>query len=230
MSTFWRRFLLLLGLLGLGGACNPLMLPFFLASGEPKLPVEYQRLATDDKKKEVRVAILTYMGVPESEDVFQADRDLAQSVAKQLLTLCKYNEENVAVINPLKVEEYKASRPDWHHHHVDLETVGKDLHADYVIYIEINSLSFYQPGTARQLYQGKANLTLSLVHVNKPDDVSAGPRELPFSYPGESRGGNIPVDDDMPPHVFRQNFFDYIGRKLAWQFTAHPSNQHHWAE
>jgi len=230
MSTFCRRFLLLLGLLGLGGACNPLMLPFFLGGGEPKFKPEFQRLATDDKKKEVRVAILTYMGVPENEDVFQADRDLATSVAKQLQELCKYNEENVAVITPLKVEEYKASRPDWHHHHVDLETVGKDLHADYVIYIEINKLSFYQPGAARQLYQGKANLTLSLVHVGKPDDVSAGPRELPFSYPGESRGGSIPVDDDMPPHVFRQNFFDYIGRKLACQFTEHPSNQHHWAE
>ena len=35
---------------------------------------------------------------------------------------------------------------------------------------------------------------------------------------------------DTPPHVFRQNFFDYMGRKLAWKFTAHPTNQHHWAE
>src|SRR5712691_7068073 len=102
MSTFWRRSLLVLGLFGLGGGCNPLMLPFFLASGEPKFPAEFQRLATDDKKKEVRVAVLTYMGVPESEDLFHADRDLAVAVAKQLQTLCKYNEENVAVINPLK--------------------------------------------------------------------------------------------------------------------------------
>ena len=38
MATFCRRFLLVLGLLGLGGACNPMYLPFFLAGGEPKLP------------------------------------------------------------------------------------------------------------------------------------------------------------------------------------------------
>src|SRR5205809_769611 len=104
MSTFCRRFLLVLGLLGLGGACNPMYLPFFLAGGEPKLPAELQRLATEDKNKAVRVAILTYMGVPESEDLFHADRDLAQSVAKQLQTLCKYNQENVGVIDPVKVE------------------------------------------------------------------------------------------------------------------------------
>src|SRR5262245_4560795 len=218
MSTFWRRFLLLLGLIGLGGGCNPLTAPFYFLSGEPKFQPEF-RHATDDKTKEVRVAIVTYMGVPESEEVFHADRDLALSVSQQLRDLCKYNEENVKVINPVKVEEYKAKRPDWHHQHVDLETVGKDLHADYVVYIEINSLSFYQPGTARQLYQGRANLTLSLVNIRNPDALSSGPRELPFSYPSEARGSSIPVDDDTPPHVFRQKFFDYISRQLAWKFT-----------
>jgi hypothetical protein len=230
MSTFWRRFLLVLGLIALGGGCNPLYLPFFLASGEPKFPPSYRRLATDDKKQQVRVAILTYMGVPEGEEVFRADRDLARSVAKELQTLCKYNEENVAVIDPFKVEEYTNERPDWHHQHLDLEKVGKDLKADYVIYIEINSLAFYQPGTYRQFYQGKANLTLSLVNVRKPNDISSGPRELAFSYPSESRGGNVPVDSDTPPQVFRQKFLDYLGRQMAWQFTAHPTNQHHWTE
>jgi len=230
MSTFWRRFLLVLGLIALGGGCNPLYLPFFLAGGEPKFPPSYQRLATDNKKQQVRVAILTYMGIPEGEELFRADRDLARSVAKELLTLCKYNEENVAVIDPFKVEEYTNARPDWHHQHLDLETVGKDLHADYVIYIEINSLAFYQPDTSRTLYQGKANLTLSLVNVRKPNDLSSGPRELTFSYPSESRGGIVPADSDTPPQVFRQNFFTYIGRQVAWQFTAHPTNQHHWAE
>src|SRR4051812_20602113 len=93
MSTFCRRFLLLLGLIGLGGACNPLMLPFFLGEGELKHGAEYKQLASKDKKREVRVAILTYMGVPESEEAFQADRDLARGVATQLTRLCEYNEE-----------------------------------------------------------------------------------------------------------------------------------------
>jgi len=230
MSTFWRRFLLVLGLLGLAGGCNPLMAPFFIFSPEPTFPAEFHPLVAKDKSQEVRVAILTYMGMETNPELQHADRELTLLLAGKLQELCANNGEKVTVINPLKVEEYKNSHPDWNQQHVELETVGRDLRADYVIYVEINSLSLYQPGTARQFYQGKANLTLSLVNTHKPDDFSAPPRELPFSYPTESRGGNIPVDEDMPPHVFRRNFFEFMARKLAWQFTAHPTNQHHWCE
>ncbi len=228
MSTFWRRFLLVLGLLGLAGGCNPILLPFFLTAEEPKFPAEFKGLTDEkDKKKEVKVVVLTYSGVQTSEDLLRADRDLAQLVAKHLQELCKTNGENVKVVNPMKVEEYKNANPDWHG--TELEDVGRHFKADAVVYVEIGALSMYQPGSSGMFYQGKANLTVSLVDVHDADGFST-PRELTFTYPSEGRGGNIPVDADTPPQLFKMKFFEYLARRLAWQFTAHPTSQHHWCE
>src|ERR1041385_1145055 len=98
MATTARRILLFIGLMLLGGACNPLMLPFLFTSKEPTTPAEYFTLA--DKKKEVRVVILTYMGIDARSEFLQADREIAQLFAKELQELCKYNEERVTIVNP----------------------------------------------------------------------------------------------------------------------------------
>ena len=46
-----RRFLLLLGLIALGGGCNPLMLPFLFTLKEPTIDPEFHKLSSEDKKK-----------------------------------------------------------------------------------------------------------------------------------------------------------------------------------
>ena len=230
MSTFKRRALLILGLLLLGGGCNPLLLPYFLFPEESKLPVEYHKLAADDNKKEVRAVILTYMGMNMNTDMQHADRDLSVLLAKELQALCRHNEENVTLVNPLRVEEYKNSHPDWHQNYVDLAKIGRHFHADYVIYLEIDSMTMYQPGTAGQLYRGVANLTLSLVDVNNPDDFTKSPKKIPFTYPSDARGGSIPVDMDTPPDVFKEKFFTALAKKLAGNFSACPTSQHNWSD
>ena len=207
--------------------CDMKTMAYFLLP-DAKDEAEVRRIASDDPRKEVKVAILTYGALEVRPEFIKADLQLSELLAKQLRELCEANDERVSIVQPRKVEAFKNTHPNWHT--LDPAEVGQHFGADYVIYIEINSLAFYQPGTYRQFYQGKANLTLSLVNVRKPNDISSGPRELAFSYPSESRGGNVPVDSDTPPQVFRQKFLDYIGRQMAWQFTAHPTNQHHWAE
>jgi hypothetical protein len=220
-----RRALPLLGLLVLVGGCNPFLFPFLVFGPEPKHPPEYHHLAGKNKK-EVKVVILTYMGMDMNTDLLHADREIARWFAKELVDLCEYNEEKVMVVNPAKVEEYKNKNPDWHLQHSDLSEIGKHFKADYVIYLEINRLSLFQPGTSNLFYRGQANMTLSLVDVKNPDDFSTPPRELTFTYPSEARGGNRVVDMDTPLTKFRADFFTALARKLAWHFTAHPTNQH----
>lgn len=226
MSKFWRRFLLGLGILALGGACNPLMFPFYLTSPEPKFEASYKQLASKDKKKEVRVAILTYMGLETSGEFLHVDRDLSRKLAKNLGDLCKYNEEKVTIINPSKVEEYKNSHPDWHHEHLELEEIGKDLQVDYIIYLEIESMSMYQPNTGMTLYRGEASLNVQLVDVNKPDE-SPDSQTFTCTYPSEGRGGNVLVDADMRPQQFRDKFLNSMTRQLSWYFSPHPKSDSH---
>ncbi len=231
MSTFRRRFLLFLGLIALGGGCNPLMIPFFLtANKEPKEKAEFLKLTSPDKKSDVKVAILTYMSLETRPEFLHADQDLARSLAVSLHKLAEFNEEKVTVINPLKVEEYKRKHPDWESSHLDLEQVGKELHADYVIYLEIGELSMYQPGTLGTFYRGQANITVNLVDVKKPDDFTLGTKEIQYSYPSESQGGNMAVDSDTPPQVFKEKFLAALGRRLSWLFAERPTNDNYMAE
>src|SRR5262245_35775558 len=223
MSSLLRRVLPLCGLVFLVAGCNPLLFPFLVFGPEPKRPPEYHQLAS--KKKDVKVVILTYMGMDMNTDLLHADREITRLFAKELKELCDYNEEKVTVINPMKVEEYKNKNPDWQTQHSDLSEIGKHFKADYVIYLEINKLSLFQPGTSNMFYRGQANITVSLVDVKNPDDFTTPPREFSYSYPSESRGGNRVVDMDTPLPKFKAEFFESLSRRLAWHFTAHPTSK-----
>lgn len=229
MSKLWRRILLGLGILALGGACNPLMVPFYLTAPESKFPAEYKKLASSDKKKEVRVAILTYMGVEPNPELLHSDADIGRLLAKNLQELCKHNEEKVTVVNPFKVEEYKNSHPDWNRTHIDLAEIGKDLHVDYIIYLEVERLSMYQPSTNLMFFRGQANLDVAVVDVNNPDQ-SPEKQLFTFTYPSEGRGGNVLVDADTPPELFRQKFLNAMTKQLSWYFSAHPKSDSRWVD
>ena len=226
MSTFWRRVRLCVMLMLLGGGCNPLWMPFVFQNDEPTIKAEMYRLYDPEKKnqKEVRVVILTDTGPVETRAEFlHADKEIARLLALHLQKQCQQNKEKVAVINPLKVEEFKNSHPDWNEEHLDLEALGKQFKADYVIYIEASDLTLYQPNTANQFYQGRANLTVKLLRVSKPDDFNVEQRVETFSYPPESQGGNILADADMTPQAFRLKFFNAMARHLTGFFTDRPT-------
>jgi hypothetical protein len=219
MSTLRRRVLLFLGILAMGGACNPLYLPLFL-TGKPQMtPAELYKLASKDKKKEVKAVILTYMGLETRPEFIQSDRDIARFLALHLKKLTEENEEKVSIVNPFKVEEYKNANPDWHSSHLDLREIGKHFKADYVIYIEVGSLSMYQPGSIGTFYRGQAILTVSLVNLNEEDDYTLPPREITFTYPREEQGGNEAVDADTPPQEFKLRFLNALARRLSWLFA-----------
>lgn len=222
MSKVQRRIFIILGLIVIAGGCNPFLLPFYLTAKAPMTPAEYFKLASDDNKKDVKVVILTYSGLETRPEFIQADREIARQTALQLQRQSKLNEEKLTVINPLKVEEYKASHPDWNDG-LDLAAIGKHFKADYVVYMEIGNLSMYQPGSSGTFYRGQANITLSLVKVDTPDDFTLSPKEFVYSYPPESQGGNRAVDSDTPPQMFKMEFLQSLGLRLAWQFTERTS-------
>lgn len=223
MSTFCRRFLLGLGLLALAGGCNPLTGLLILTGEEKKLPAEYHKLADKDKKKEVKVVLLTDMPLETRTEFIHADKEITHLFAQQLQKLTKDNGEKILIVNPNKVEEYKNSNPDWKINHVDLESVGKHFKADYVIHLDVQGLSMFQPGSNNTFYRGQADLNLTLINVKNPDELQPSPRNLTFTYPPEAQGGNLSVDADTPPHLFKQKFLNALARYLSWHFTDRPT-------
>jgi hypothetical protein len=217
--------------LGLGAlavfssGCNLLSLPFFLMGPDPSVPPSMHKLATDNKDQTVRVAVLVSSNLPISDQLSRVDRELGARVVKHLSELCKKNKENVEVVPVNIVERYKNKNPDWDHP-LDLAQIGKDLKVKYVVYLEINALSLFVPNSNKQFYQGETDIKVTLVNTKKAADDVPEYDECHESYPSTP----ISTFDDPNPLAFRSKFLDHVAEKIAWKFTAHPTDRDYAAE
>jgi hypothetical protein len=224
MAAFLRRWSwtgLFLAALGLTG-CNVLALPFFIFGPEPAVEAQLKKVAAEDKKKEVKVLILTYGGLGLPTDFLRVDRDLTERLRTQLKAGFEYNKENVKIVGSRRVEEFKNEHPGWHT--MDLEEIGKQFGADYVVYLEIRSLSLYEKGSINTLYRGRAEITVTLVDVNDTEEAPVR-REFSCLFPTEARQG-IPVED-VNQQKFKDAFLNYVAKRLSWYFTSHPTRDEH---
>jgi len=220
MTGLGRRSFLL-GLCGAGllAGCNFPTAMYFLMP-DAKEPAEYKRLASDDKKKEVRVVLWTYSALDMRTEFIQADRLLTELLSKRIHKMSEENDEKVTVVSPRKVEDYKNTHPDWKA--LPLEQVGHYFKADYVISLEIDQLSLYEPNANETLLSGRTHILVSVVDVKNPDD-SPHPTEFSDRYPTELRGG---IDSlDMHPMQFRQKFLEHVAKRLSYFFVNYQKRE-----
>src|SRR5262249_35673122 len=98
------------------------------------------------------------------------------------------------------------------------EAVGKRFNVDYVIVLDVHSLSLYQPHSMNMLYQGKVQLYLTWSDVRKHGGDPVYREAYTVSYPSEGEG---PVDaTDISPSQFRERFVKHIARELCGRFKA----------
>jgi hypothetical protein len=200
--------------------CNPLLFPLFL-QGESRQPATLKRLATEDKKKEVKVAIIASSQLSARQELMNVNRELAQKTAQQLHQLTKANGENVTVLEPRKVEQYLNNHPGWKDQEPrDLADGLKGaLKADYVVFIEINTMSLV--GRGGDLYQGRADLHVSLLDTEAGD--KCGDRDIRAAYPDPELEGGKPIDQDTNLLDFRAEFLEVLAKKIAYCFCDHPT-------
>jgi hypothetical protein len=217
---------LLLGTTALMGAgCDFATMAYFFMP-EAREPAIIRHLASEDKKKEPRVVILTdFRNLETRVELIQADRQIAELLAKTLRGMAEESQEKLAVVPQRKVEEYKNIHPEWETQ--GLAKIGRDLAADYVISLEIHSLELYERKSLSQFLRGRADMTVTLVEVNKPDDLP-DTRHFNTTFPSDARGG---VDMfDANPYTFRQHFLNHVARQLAWHFANYPKRDKQFVE
>ncbi len=199
--------------------CDPGTMAYFLMP-ETKEEPELQRLASEDKKKEVKIIILTYDRLQPVPELAQVDRQLSELLARQLTQLFAQNQQKVTIVPPRRVDEYKNTHPT--RHGPDPAEVGRYFHADYVVYLELNEMSLYEKGSSNLLLRGRAHISVSLVNINNPDDTQET-REFTCVYPSEAKAQD--VGPDMPLLLFRQQFLTTIARRLSYYFAPHTKAQ-----
>jgi hypothetical protein len=218
MATIGRRTILAAALLVAitSTGCNLLALPFFvfpnLSNEKPKC-----KLASDDKDKEVRILILTSMGLETRPELVRFDSDLSRMLARNLSETFKNNKEKVTVVPTTKVEKYKDNHPDWQA--IPVTKIAETFRADYVIDLEIESASLYDEGSSRALLKGKVAINIKVIDVKGVDDNRLKyEEEFRSEYP--RTGPNDASNTDIAQ--FRQKFIAGAARQIAWKFVAHP--------
>jgi len=206
-------------LLAVSAGCGDFGAMAYFLLPEQRIEPRMRHLASADAKKDSRVVILTWSAMETRTEFIHADRQLSELLGQQLQQLAEQAKERISIVPARKVEEYKNAHPDWRS--LDLTDIGRHFDADYVIYLEIHSMSLYEVG-GTQLLRGRANLTVSLADVRKPDDA---PLSQPYTciYPSESPGP-VPVGD-MHPMQFRQKFLTHMAKQLAQYFSRYPRSE-----
>jgi hypothetical protein len=221
-----RRGLVLAGLLVLVCVGCDLGTLAWLILPENKEQPDIRRLASDDRKKDVKVLILAYSGIDlRQNELTGADTELCRALSRQLAQQCEANQERVAIIPPNKVEDYKSTHPNWKHE--EPSAIGRRFGVDYVIVLELHTMSLYEPGMAHMLYRGRVNLTVTLFDVKHPDEGTEQ-RDANFQYPSEANA--MTADADLPPQQFRSQFLTFVAKRLAWYFTPHSKREGYYVE
>ncbi len=214
----WRLAGWLLLATALATGCNIPSLVYFLAPGDPREAPLLMGLAPQEKGKPVRIAVIAYSGGELRPEFVTAERDLAGRLAQQLFQSFKEEKQAVSIVPGSKIEEFKSEHPGWK----DLKEIAKYFKVDYLIYMEIDSLSLYETGSQKTLYYGRANITVSVMNANNPDE-SPYPKSFNCEYPKSK--GPISVDESTPPREFYLAFMNYVAKRLSWYFIPHEKNQ-----
>jgi hypothetical protein len=219
-DRFLRNVTILLGLAAMAIGCGPsslavLFMPFVDDRIEPKC-----KLA--DPKKEITVVVASHFeNLEVRPDVQPAAGELAETFANELRKRAQVNKEKIKVVPPLKARPHLAKlKTPWDAE--GLLSVGEKLGADYVIALNIQDMALIKPSTFNQLYQGKADIEVTVYDTHQPALESVIKKDPFRSEFPRSR----PIDQsECSPLQFRQMFINRIARDLARWFTAYPSDE-----
>lgn len=202
--------------------CNPLTTIAFLTHKDVKVPAEAPLEFKDGPKKgkeEVTVAVFVNQAAGQSLDFAGAEAMLASELARKLPEMSKESKQKISVVPPKDVNKYKMRNPGWKT--VDPSQRGKELGADFVLDIYLDNMTLFQPGSQRNFYEGRADVTIDVY------DVDAGPGEpkypliLGFTYPK----GLFRDASSMPTSAFRKLFIENLAVEIARKHTEHkPSS------
>jgi hypothetical protein len=204
----------LLGALILLMGCSPLQMAAFLFAPDPSEPPECSLVIPG---KEAKVVILSvYANEPPADPrLMQVNWDLGWRLTQMLEERFKENKDRVKIVSPNQVKKYMNAHPRWR----DLppQEIAKDFDADWVINLEINSISLFDRNR-NFFYHGSADITVTATDGHKP----VGEGEA-FSRPYQIEYPKSPMEvTEVNVGTFKQRFLDRIAKDLSQWFATHP--------
>jgi hypothetical protein len=204
---------------GLIAGCNPqtlnfLLMPFVDDKEQPKC-----KLASADKK-EVTVAIVaSFANLETRPEMLPIETELSERLANEMRRLAKDNKEKLSIVPASKVRGLVNQDAGGT---MSRQEIGERLKADYLISLEINSISLYEKGSFNQLFRGKTEIAVTCIDVHKPRNEGTICQEV---YSREYPGARGPVDAGNSSVLeFRTQFLNVLAQELAHYFVAYPGD------
>jgi hypothetical protein len=198
--------------------CNLSGLTYFLFNGKDVHPPECAELAAP--AKEIKILILASLGTEVRPEFLRTDRDVSDALARLLRERYKINQDKITIVPPNQVESFKDKNPAWHT--MDVQEIGDRFHADFVINLELDKLSLYEPRSMNELFRGQGEVSVSVFDAHKPGEGPVFRREFSFQYPVR---GPKPVMDANNPAQFRAEFLAYMVKELSRCFASYTMDQ-----
>jgi hypothetical protein len=188
----------------------------------PRQPARIKNLGSKDSKQAPPKVMIVMDAPSDVRKMFpQVAGQLGDLLGKQLVTMCEENKEKISIVPQRTAEEFKNTHPGWDS--LGLAEIRRLSKADYLIHLKIGKLGLFEPNCANQLLRGRANITVTLVDLNNPDDPP-DLQEFACTYPGDA-WGPIPVDVDVDVDKFRQVFLTHLARQLSLYFEDHSARK-----
>jgi hypothetical protein len=131
---------------------------------------------------------------------------LASDIAKKLPEMAKASKKKLVVLDPTIAKTFKMKEQ------MHLSEWGMKLGADFVLDIQLDKMSLYQPGSENKIYEGQADVSVDVY------DVDLGPTQakyeyiLSFKYPHGLRAIDA---DSIPKNRFRQEFLEHLATAIC---------------
>jgi hypothetical protein len=169
--------------------CSPLNLAAFVFGRDElvsaKYPLKFDKTGPKKDKEEVVVLLLPQLAPGAKREFATADRELGDKLARLLPELAKENKEKSArklkVISPTQVDKFKMNTPRWKE--MSAGDIGKKLGADFVLEIYLDKMRLYQEGMANNIYEGRADVQVSIYEVGENGGEVKDRYPLSFSFP-----------------------------------------------
>jgi hypothetical protein len=216
----WRRAAVVLGMVVFSIGCNPAAMSYFLLFGKEDKNEPDCQIAV--KGKEVKLVIVTaFAGLETRPELAQVDQELAERLAQVLKKRFQENKEKVAVVSPNQVKLFQSKHPDWREW--PMRDIGKHFSADYVLSLEINTMSLYEKGSFNRLYHGQTEIALTVTDVAKPAGEDKKWDGMYATIYPNARG---PIDAEGSSVVqFRMLFLNHVAKDISKRVTAYPNDE-----
>lgn len=137
----------------------------------------------------------------------------SRAIAARTSEMLAKNVKKIDVVNPREVDNW-IDESDWG----DFRELAQAVHADKVVYIEIENFELYKGKT---LYQGNANMHLTVYDMKQRGKELWSKNIGEVLYPTNS---GIPAQD-KPVQQFEREFVEIIADRVATNFFKHDPNE-----